>query len=483
MSETALARRVESDEPGGTCRGIVRVGDMDGLWRFAGLLVQSQCLPDSWEDQATAFIALQAGSEVGMSLVQTTKCVMVINKKPSLYDDGPLALCMASGKFDHSQHEETWDEATKEAVVTVCRIGGKPKTGRFSIAKAERAGLVRRNQNYGLYPDRMCTRRARAFALRDAFPDVLMGLSVKEEIEDVIDVTAEPVQTTTASESLGASLRAQADKAPAERSTADPLAPAEAVEQKKALLDRIREVCVAISGGNYGSTAPVLDEYRPIDMTQSAVNLTACLGGLLAMLPENHKLRQPEPEEKKRGRGRPKGSTNKPTDEPPAGASANNQPPAGDADPFVDAPAKPVADPAREKLVAEIGAYAAKMGVPQQDAFPKRHGVSGKTLEQCTLAELESMAREARDESDPSIAANLRQSIGSLKTQVSEKGGNPNEVFAKYGLLPGGTKRPTDCLCSELRGMQKGLSEALAALMAAKPEEQPPAGDWFGTTA
>ena len=59
----------------------------------------------------------------------------------------------------------------------------KPIRRSFSVIDAKRAGLWKKEGPWLDYPKRMLQMRARAFALRDAFADVLGGLYVREEIE------------------------------------------------------------------------------------------------------------------------------------------------------------------------------------------------------------------------------------------------------------------------------------------------------------
>jgi hypothetical protein len=76
-----------------------------------------------------------------------------------------------------------------EAMTATCRVrrrGENTDTIRqFSVADAKKAGLWTRKGPWEHYPQRMLAMRARAFALRDGFADVLRGLSVAEEMADV----------------------------------------------------------------------------------------------------------------------------------------------------------------------------------------------------------------------------------------------------------------------------------------------------------
>src|SRR5207237_9506330 len=85
------------------------------------------------------------------------------------------------------------------AVYRIWRKGQEiPYEGRFSVQHAMRAHLWgnAKRRVWIEYPKRMLMARARAYALRDGFADCLMGLSIREEIEDV---PAEPPTRTDTS--------------------------------------------------------------------------------------------------------------------------------------------------------------------------------------------------------------------------------------------------------------------------------------------
>jgi hypothetical protein len=73
------------------------------------------------------------------------------------------------------------------AVCIASRKGRKPVTVKFSVEDAKRAGLWGKQGPWTAYPKRMMQMRARGFALRDAFPDVLKGLISVEEANDYPD--------------------------------------------------------------------------------------------------------------------------------------------------------------------------------------------------------------------------------------------------------------------------------------------------------
>lgn len=55
----------------------------------------------------------------------------------------------------------------------------------FSYAQADRAKLLGKPGPWMAYPQRMLQMRARSWAIRDGFSDVLSGLGIVEEIQDL----------------------------------------------------------------------------------------------------------------------------------------------------------------------------------------------------------------------------------------------------------------------------------------------------------
>ncbi len=83
------------------------------------------------------------------------------------------------------------------AYCTVKRRGDTDEyTYDFSKEDAKQAGLLNKPGVWTQYPDRMLQMRARGFALRDKFSDVLKGIALREEVEDynIVDVTPKAAQ-------------------------------------------------------------------------------------------------------------------------------------------------------------------------------------------------------------------------------------------------------------------------------------------------
>ncbi len=163
--------------------GALMPDSMDGIHRLAMGAWNAGVIPTAKTEQQ-AFILLAAGFEAGLGFTATCKNVMLVNNKPSLWGDAALALVRRS-RLCCGVHE-TFDKGV--ATCTCIRLledGARETVTRtFSEKDATVAGLWGKPGPWKQYPQRMLQMRARAFALRDAFPDLLMGLGVVEEQEN-----------------------------------------------------------------------------------------------------------------------------------------------------------------------------------------------------------------------------------------------------------------------------------------------------------
>ena len=152
-------------------------------YRIAQAVCAAKMAPKGLDTPEACMIAIMHGLEVGLSPLSALQRIAVINGRPTLWGDGALALVKASGLCEAI---DEWIEGDKpEDWVAVCNLIRKhdpvPIERRFSSQDAKRAKLWGKSGPWSDYPKRMLQMRARAFALRDAFPDVLGGLYLTEE--------------------------------------------------------------------------------------------------------------------------------------------------------------------------------------------------------------------------------------------------------------------------------------------------------------
>ena len=152
-------------------------------YRIAQAVCAAKMAPKGLDTPEACMIAIMHGLEVGLSPLSALQRIAVINGRPTIWGDGALALVKASGLCEAI---EEWIEGDDPHTwIAVCNLIRKhdpvPVERRFSSEDAKRAKLWGKSGPWSDYPKRMLQMRARAFALRDAFPDVLGGLYLTEE--------------------------------------------------------------------------------------------------------------------------------------------------------------------------------------------------------------------------------------------------------------------------------------------------------------
>lgn len=161
---------------------------LDEAVRVAELLAKSELVPKDYRGKPESIlVAIGYGQELGLSPMASLQSIAVINGRPCVWGDAMLGLVQASGELEWIKETDNGQEATCE----VKRRGQPAVVRKFSMEDAKSAGLLGRDV-WRAYPRRMRQMRARAFALRDAFADVLKGLRTAEEVKDIeeTEVTA-----------------------------------------------------------------------------------------------------------------------------------------------------------------------------------------------------------------------------------------------------------------------------------------------------
>ena len=160
----------------------------DDAWKFWQMVAKTDFAPKDFRGKPEAcLLAGQHGAELGLGPMQSIQCIAVINGRPSIWGDAALALVQSSAVCEYVTEEiEEGKEGESLAAICTAKRRGYPKatTVRFSVADAKKAGLWGKSGPWSQYPKRMLQLRARGFALRDAFPDVLKGLITSEEAQD-----------------------------------------------------------------------------------------------------------------------------------------------------------------------------------------------------------------------------------------------------------------------------------------------------------
>ena len=158
----------------------VQLRSFDELGRFCKAVVNSGLAPKGFNSPEAVMVAVQHGLELGLPPMQALQSIAVVNGKPVIYGDAALALATSHPAFLDI-------EETVEGNVATCVVKRRDRSAvvrTFSEADAKKAGLWGKSGPWQQYPNRMLQMRARSWALRDAFPDALRGLGIREEVQD-----------------------------------------------------------------------------------------------------------------------------------------------------------------------------------------------------------------------------------------------------------------------------------------------------------
>lgn len=156
--------------------------DLAQAMQFAEIMSKSSIIPkDFANNPGNILVAVQWGMELGLQPMQAMQNIAVINGRPSLWGDAVIGLVRASPLCEYVIEEELEDKS----VCRVKRRGEDEQIRIFTDDDAKKAGLLGKQGPWTQYPKRMRQMRARSWALRDVFPDVLRGMPIAEEVMDV----------------------------------------------------------------------------------------------------------------------------------------------------------------------------------------------------------------------------------------------------------------------------------------------------------
>ena len=161
----------------------------EALYRMANIMSESGLMPKGMESPEAVFVAVQMGMEVGMSPMQAVQNIAPINGRPSIYGDSVLGLVRSSGLLEYiTETIEGEGDQMLARVIAKRKNEPEPIERVFTVRDAKTAGLWGKQGPWSQYPKRMLQMRARSWALRDGFGDVIKGLQIAGHSEPAIDL-------------------------------------------------------------------------------------------------------------------------------------------------------------------------------------------------------------------------------------------------------------------------------------------------------
>lgn len=208
------APQAETQTLATTSRG-VQLTSLAEMREWAIIVVNSGLAPKDFKTPEAVMIAIQHGAELGLLPSQSLQSIAVINGRPCVWGDAALALVSSRADFVDIREELERGDGDDNilAVCVVERSGRTPVRRTFSVADAKKAGLWGKSGPWAQYPKRMLQMRARAFAIRDAFPDALKGVGISEEVADYRE--AKPAQAREVKPATGIVLPDEPEQLPA----------------------------------------------------------------------------------------------------------------------------------------------------------------------------------------------------------------------------------------------------------------------------
>lgn len=174
----------------------VKMRDLAQTFAFADMMNRAKMLPKNCSTESAA-MRIVWGNMLGLNPFLSVQKISDVNGTTTIWGDALVGVCKRSGLLEWDDFEEIpgKEDGTVTGYTYVCQRKGypNPSRGSFTVADAKKAGLWEKPGTWTQYPKRMLKNRARAFLLRDLFPDILQGLGITEEAQDYDVVDAETV--------------------------------------------------------------------------------------------------------------------------------------------------------------------------------------------------------------------------------------------------------------------------------------------------
>lgn len=161
---------------------------LERLYKACGTLAKSKMIPVALQGKdADIFAILVMGTELGIKPMQALNSINVIQGKPTVSPQ--LMIAMIRGKLPDCVIDIKSDATNETVTCTTARTRQDFKDGLFYTAswnmlKADKMGLSSKD-NYKKQAETMLRWRSVAESCRITFPDIIMGLYIPEEFQDL----------------------------------------------------------------------------------------------------------------------------------------------------------------------------------------------------------------------------------------------------------------------------------------------------------
>lgn len=159
------------------------VSSLADLERLAEKLFRAGAFGPDVRSADAAFAILLTGWELGLPPSVAARSIALVKGRVSLSAATTVALCLRHREV--CEYFSLVDSSEKAATYTTQRKGSpKPTMLTYTIAQAQRAGLVRQG-TWTAHPEAMLRARAAAALARDVYPDLVAGCYDPDEAAEI----------------------------------------------------------------------------------------------------------------------------------------------------------------------------------------------------------------------------------------------------------------------------------------------------------
>jgi hypothetical protein len=194
------------------------------MQRVAKMFASSALVPDTFKGNlANCVIALELANRIGASPLAVMQNIYIVHGKPSWSAQFVIAAINSTGRFSPVRFKFSGEGDARQCVAWVRDNTGEIiESPAVSIKMAKAEGWFSKSgSKWQTMPDLMSQYRAATFLARTCAPEVLMGMTTREEIYDTVDeprqepsIQIEPEQPTTGIDKLKKKLGRPLKQAP-----------------------------------------------------------------------------------------------------------------------------------------------------------------------------------------------------------------------------------------------------------------------------
>ena len=186
---------------------------MEKALKFSEIMAQADIIPTHYRGKpANVFIAVQSALRMNLDPMQIMQNTFVISGKLGMVTAFAISLANQSGLFDSGirYRIEGSGENLKVTAYTNLKKGGAEISYTITMREAIAEGWTK-NAKYRTLPELMLRYRAATLLIRTHVPEVLNGMHMVEEIEDVTIATKDvtPIKSASISSKLDSVLSSQ----------------------------------------------------------------------------------------------------------------------------------------------------------------------------------------------------------------------------------------------------------------------------------